>query len=229
MRLEVLRHFICWLGSMYIKLVFATSKWETINKNIPEAFWQYDTPFILCFWHGRLLMMPCCWDLSKKINLLTSLHKDGQLISKTVSHFGFKFIKGSTTKGGARAMRNILKTLELGECIGLTPDGPRGPRMVAKDGVISIASLSGVPIIPITYSIVRGKNLDTWDNFLLAFPFSRGIFVWGDPIFVEKNVNHSKRERIRKEIENELIKITNEADKLMGRKLIKPIFELNKT
>ena len=219
-RLIIIRNLICWLGSLYIRFVFVTGIWKSIGEEIPADFWNKDKPFILCFWHGRLLMMPYCWNFSKPINLLTSQHRDGQLISKTVSHFGFSNVTGSSSKGGAKALRNIVKKLSFGESVGLTPDGPRGPCMRVGEGIIAIARLSGAPIIPIAFSINKGKILNTWDRFLLALPFSRGIYIWGEPIFISRESSAASQEEARLEVEKELMKITNNADKLCGRAII---------
>ena len=228
LRSRYFQNVICWLGSIYIRFVYFTSSWKCKGREIPEKFWKNNAPFILCFWHGRLLMMPHCWDLSKTINLLTSKHRDGQLISKTVSHFGFHSIMGSSSKGGIKALMSMVKKLSVGECIGLTPDGPRGPRMRVSNGIISIARLSGAPIIPIAFSIDNGKILNTWDRFLFALPFGRGIFVWGRPIYVSRDADSSLQEKVRRDLEARLIKITNDADTCMGRQIIQPGSEPNR-
>ena len=227
LKLEGIRTFICWVGSLYIRFVFYTSNWEVIRSEIPKSFWEKQRPFILCFWHGRLLMMPYSWDFSRTIHLLTSRHRDGQLIAKTVSHFGFDSISGSSSKGGFIALRAMLKCLSLGKSIGLTPDGPRGPRMRVSNGVIDLARVSGAPIIPVTFSVNNGKLLKTWDKFLIAFPFCKGVFVWAPPISVAHNASLEMREKARKTLEESLMKVTNEADTLFGRALIKPSVAIN--
>ena len=227
LKLEGIRIFICWLGFLYIRFVFYTSTWKVIRSEIPKSFWDKKIPFILCFWHGRLLMMPYSWDFSQTINLLTSEHRDGQLIAKTVSHFGFNSISGSSSKGGFFALRSMLKCLSLGKVVGLTPDGPRGPRMRVSDGVINLARVSGAPIVPVTFSVNNGKLLETWDKFLIAFPFCKGVFVWGPPIPVARNASIEMREKARKAVEEGLMEVTNEADTLFGRTLIEPSIAIN--
>ena len=125
LRTKLAYSFICWIASKYIKFVSLTLKWKYLNKKHADTLWKNNENFILCFWHGRLLMMPLSWKKEKKINMLISEHPDGQLISKTVKYFGINTIHGSTSKGGTKAIRNIIESLKSGQSVGITPDGPR--------------------------------------------------------------------------------------------------------
>ena len=101
-------------------------------------------------------MMPYCWNPQKTIYMLISQHRDGQLIARTVGHFGIKTAAGSSSRGGARALRTMVKALSKGEYVGITPDGPRGPRRRARDGIVRVARLFGVPVIPAPVVATRG-------------------------------------------------------------------------
>ena len=184
--------------------------------------WSNNEPFILAFWHGRLLMMPYSWRCEKPVHMLISQHRDGQLIAHIVKHFGIATVSGSSSKGGAVALRALVKILKAGECVGVTPDGPRGPRMRVSDGIISLARLTGAPILPATYSIARGAALRSWDRFLLAAPFSRGIIVWGDPVYIDRDADSEAIEQYRFKLEEQMNAITQEADKNVGREPISP-------
>jgi lysophospholipid acyltransferase (LPLAT)-like uncharacterized protein len=166
-------------------------------------------------------MMPLCWDSKKNFHMLVSQHRDGQIIARIVKHLGIKTTEGSSSKGGAKAFRAILKILAAGEYVGITPDGPRGPRMRATNGVISIAKLSGAPIVPIAYSSTNGRQLNNWDRFLVAWPFSRNVVVWGDPIYIDRKSDAPHQEQQRLHLEAALNAVTNEADSLVGRAPIK--------
>lgn len=213
------RDVLCWVGAQYIRLVFLTGRWSVVRGEAPLRMWEEGRPFILCFWHGRILMMPYSWRRGVAIHMLISQHRDGQIIAKTVSHFGIRTVAGSSTRGGAAALRTMLKALRGGQCVGITPDGPRGPRMRASDGVVQVARLAGVPVIPATFSVARGRTLSTWDRFLVPWPFARGVFVWGDPITVPRE---GDGEAARLRIEEALTMITNEADALVGRAPVVP-------
>ena len=210
---ETVRRILCFLGAGYIRLVYATSRWRVIGDAAPQRFWDDKKPFILAFWHGRLLMMPYCWPRTKPIYMLTSQHRDGRIISDTVGYFGIHTIAGSTTRGGAAAVRTMLRRLAEGTCVGITPDGPHGPRMRAGDGFINIARLSGVPIIPATYAVNRRRLLNSWDRFIVAHPFSRGVILWGDPIVIERDQDV---EAARKQIEDSLTALCDQADAMVG-------------
>jgi lysophospholipid acyltransferase (LPLAT)-like uncharacterized protein len=219
---DMLRRVVCWLGAGYIWLVHLTGRWRVVGGDIPARFWEQGKPFILCFWYGRLLLMPYCWNRRHNIHMLISQHRDGQLSANTVGHFGIQWAAGASSRGGAAALRNMVKVLENGEWVGITPDGPRRPRMRASDGIVSVARLSGVPIIPATCSVNRGRILTSWDRFLVAWPFGRSVIVWGEPIYVAHNADADAVEAARCQIEDELNRITREADQLTGRNPLEP-------
>ncbi len=212
LRTKLAYSVICWVGAKYIKFVSFTNSWSFINKKYVENLWKKNEAFILCFWHGRLLMMPLSWNKKKKINVLISTHSDGQLLSKTVKHFNIETITGSSSKGGSEAIRNIIKSLKSGISIGMTPDGPRGPRMKVNSAIIKIASLTGHKIVPLSYSVKKKFFLNSWDKFLVALPFGKGCFVWGKPIKIKKNISTNEDLKLSKRLENNLLKLTKKAD-----------------
>lgn len=207
---------IAFLAALYIRLVFLTCKWDIIGKEIPDSYIQSKKPFIVCFWHGRLGMLACAWTWKvRPFRMLLSAHRDGRLIGQTVAHFGIKSIWGSTQRGGTQALREMLKTLRQGETIGITPDGPRGPNQVATLGVITLAHLAQVDMIPITYSTSRQVRLKTWDRFHFPLPFGRGVFLWGNPISSSPNRDENSMEATRHLLEIDMTMLQDKADKLM--------------
>ena len=212
LRTKIAYSAVCWLGAKYIKLVSFTNSWSFINKKYVENLWKKNESFILCFWHGRLLMMPLSWNKKKKINVLISSHPDGQLLSRTVKYFDIETIIGSSSKGGSEAIRNIIKSLKSGTSIGMTPDGPRGPRMKINSAIIKIASLTGCKIVPLAYSVKKKIFLNSWDKFLLALPFGKGCFIWGRPFEVKKNISKKEDIKLSNKLEKILIKLTKDAD-----------------
>ena len=219
MKSDVVRYVSCWIGAQYIRFVYATTRWQIVGAEIPRAFWEKEEPFILAFWHGRLLMMPHCWDLTVPIHMLISQHRDGLLIADTVAHFGIKTVSGSSSRGGTNALRIMVKHLKAGKCIGITPDGPRGPRMRSSKGIITVARLSGAPVIPATYATTNGQILRSWDRFLLAWPFSKGVIIWGNPIEVPAGADAEAMEKARQSVEESLSSITAKANRLTDREL----------
>lgn len=217
-----LRIILCWLAALLIRLVWVTGRWRTVGAQTPTAFWDKNQPFILAFWHGRLMMMPYCWRREKGMNMLISQHRDGELIARTIGHFGVGAVRGSSAKpgkrdkGGGGALRAMIKQLSRNEYVGVTPDGPRGPAQCVGDGILSIARLSGAPVIPVSFGTSRRIHARSWDRFLIALPFSRGVFVWGNSHYVPRNADAHMLEQARQSLEDDLNRITKEADALSG-------------
>ena len=210
------------MGALYIRLVHATGNWKHEGFQIPEKFWAEGKPFIACFWHGRLMMMPYNWRRDVPFYMLISGHADGQLIADTIGRFGFRSLAGSTKRGGSGALRAMVKVLKEGGCIGITPDGPRGPRMRASDGAIALARLSGAPLVPLSFSASRRRVMASWDRFIMPLPFSSGVFLWGEPIEVSRNAGEDEMEAARDRLENALNQVTSEADRLYDHTPIEP-------
>jgi lysophospholipid acyltransferase (LPLAT)-like uncharacterized protein len=133
-------------------------------------------------WHGRLAMLHQLRIDNRALVALISSHRDGELISKCAWYYNIRTVSGSATRGGFAAVRQLIKLTNMGHSLFVTPDGPRGPRMRLKKGIIDIARLSGLPILPAAISSSRGKELNTWDRFLVPVPFSRIAIRWGDPL-----------------------------------------------
>ncbi|SDG47923.1 lysophospholipid acyltransferase family protein [Roseospirillum parvum] len=213
---------MCWLGSLYIRAVWASGRWSVEGDQEARRLWAEGRPFILAFWHGRLLMMPMIWDHAHPIHMLISQHRDGQFIARTVAHFGIQTVAGSSSKGGAAAVRRMVRVLKDGGWVGITPDGPRGPRQRADGGAVALARLTGAPILPASFSARRGTNLGSWDRFLVAFPFTRGVLRWGTPIRVPADADAALLVRKQADLEDEMNRLLVEADRDMGRPPIPP-------
>ena len=212
----------CFIGAVYIPLLRWTGRWHIEREDIPESFRKEGKPFILSFWHGRILMMPYCWRRTDLTNMLISSHRDGRLISQTVKHFDIESVVGSASKGGAQATLRLIRLMREGGIVGITPDGPRGPRMRVSEGTIALARLSGAPILPTTYSSRRRRVVNSWDRFIVALPFSHGVFLWGDPIYVPRDADAETMEAKRLEVEEAMNALADRADALMGQARIEP-------
>ena len=222
LRTALAQDLVVWLAARYMRLVYATGHWTSIGFEQMNTLIAQGKPIIACFWHGRMLMWPSFWSRRMRMSMLVSDHQDGRLIARTIAHFGVETVTGSTSRGGAAALRNLVQALADGSCIAVTPDGPRGPRMRAASGMAMIAKLSGVPVFPVSYSTSRAFTLSSWDRFLFALPFGRGVFVCGEPVHVPRDTDAAALEAARHQIEARLNQLTHEADRLCGRKPIEP-------
>ncbi|MBI3812213.1 MAG: lysophospholipid acyltransferase family protein [Nitrospirae bacterium] len=152
----ILPRLIPWLGYWVLRGLRSTMRIEVVNGDGPDAFWRTGKNFIIAFWHGRQLMMPAVYG-GKKISILISRHRDGELIARAVGYFGFHSVRGSTTRGGAAALKQLIRSARAGDDLAVTPDGPRGPNQVVQLGVMELAKLTGLPIIPVTFGASKKK------------------------------------------------------------------------
>ncbi len=216
LRYRLVRAFACRAAAGHIRLVRATGRWtienaDTVSRRVAEG-----KPFIACFWHGRLLMIPHAWAYSAPMHILISHHRDGRLIADVLNRFGIGAIAGSSSRGGEAAVLRMIRTLRQGEFVGLTPDGPRGPRMRASLGVIRTAHRTGVPIVPVSFAASRRRVLGSWDRFVLPLPFARGVIGIGEFIEIPRDADAETLERLRRRLEDDLNTLTCELDARFG-------------
>ncbi len=217
MKKKILKHplvqaLAAWLLAGVIRLAFITSsKKRHIH---PEAlpYMRGEKNAIFAFWHGRMMLMPCFEPPGRKMRVLISGHRDGQLISKVIAHFGEETITGSSSRGGRGAVAALMQALEKGENISITPDGPRGPFQEAAPGITRLAAMTGYPIIPVTYSSSHHKRLRSWDRFMLALPFGHVIFLAGAPITAAPEVLKETPDAIRDALQAQMRLLTHYAD-----------------
>jgi len=203
------------IAHAYIRLLHATMKIDSRGAAVLAAARGTPGHYVLCFWHSRFVLMPYCYP-GPRIVVLSSQHMDAEALVRILRKFGIEQARGSSTRGGATGMRQILRKVREGCDVGLTPDGPRGPRRRVQPGVVAVGRFTGLPIIPVTFSASPARRLRTWDGTLLPKFFSRGLFVYGTPVVVPRDADEAAQERKRLELEAELDRITDEADDAMG-------------
>ncbi|WP_037493861.1 lysophospholipid acyltransferase family protein [Sneathiella glossodoripedis] len=210
------------LATAYIWFVYKTTRWRRINDEVPMQMVKDGKPFIIAFWHGRLLMMAPLLPSHGKFSVMISQHGDGELIARTVKPLGVDSVRGSSSQGGAAAFKELLKVTKRNEVAIITPDGPRGPRMRAQKGIVAIAAMTGLPIFPVSFATTRMKYLKSWDRFALAKPFAKGVMVWGDPIYVPRKDENGAHERMKRVIEEQLTQVTQSSDQLCCQQPVEP-------
>ena len=217
------------LGAAYIRLVHRTVRWTWEGRDVVDGVLASREPFIVAFWHGRLLMMaPPMRESVHPIHVLISNNRDGELIARLIGFFGGRTIRGSARdrrkdkgKGGDAALRAALDRLSAGELVAITPDGPRGPRMRAQPGIAVISARTGLPVIPFAWATRRARILGSWDRFMLPWPFDRGVYSTGTPIFPGGGTRDAI-EAHRQAIEDGLNAATRLADDRAGRVPVEP-------
>jgi lysophospholipid acyltransferase (LPLAT)-like uncharacterized protein len=144
---------------------------------------QQGRPFILAFWHRYLILMRYAY-FGSRMSVLVSQSWDGELTAQTLAHLGIDTCRGSTSQGGAAALRDLLRRARHGSDLAFTPDGPRGPLRKVQPGVIVAAALSGLPIQPVAIGATRRKLLRSWDRMLVPLPGARVDILFGTPLVV---------------------------------------------
>ena len=163
-------------------------------------------------------MMPFCYP-GKRMMVLHSEHRDAQLLVGIMKRFGFTQAWGSSTRGGARGLRGLIRGLREGFDVGITPDGPKGPPRRVHAGVLTLSRLSGRPIIPVSFSARPHRRLGSWDRTLLPYPFARGVFVYGEPIHVARDAD---QDEAALQLQQALDVLNREADSVVGVATVDP-------
>lgn len=229
LRAEATRRALSWFVYLYMRLVYATTRWTVIGEEHPIRLGEQRLPGIAAFWHGRMLMLPLelrrllrrhGWHF--KVHMLISGHGDGRAISDVIRYTDIETVEGSTNQGGSRALRTLVQFLRQGEYVGITPDGPNGPAMRATTGVITTARLGQAPILPYTYATSRRRILNSWDRFHLPLPFGYGVFIWGEPIHIPTDFSDAETETWRAHLEERMNALTAEADRRVGHEAVAP-------
>ena len=188
---------------IYIFFVKLTSSIKFENESIPKKYWTNDKPFILAFWHSHLMMIGFSWKPKKRINILASGHSDGRFGAIVGNYFKLNNIPISL-KNKSLSLRPIFKLLNDGKYNGITPDGPRGPKEMVNEGIIRIAKKTNTPIIPLGFWSSKNLTLNSWDSFLITFPFSKCIFTWSDPILIPNDLRDEEIPKFQLLLENKI-------------------------
>lgn len=195
----------------FMRLLFRTIRWKELYPERIRSILEGGQHVIYCFWHGRMLVTPFFYR-GKRAAILISHHFDGELISRAISNFGVEIVRGSSKRGGYGAFREMINLAGQETDIAITPDGPRGPRHRVHRGTIMLARRSRLPVVPVTYSTKRKKICSSWDGFLIPYPFTKGVFIWGEPLWVDSNGGKGEMEGYRLLLENRLREMTAMAD-----------------
>ena len=196
-------------------LISRSIRWEYLVQNEKSNIFNSNKEYIFCCWHNKLFLGPHLLPRNRVINALQSSHSDGMVTSLAFKYLGMNVILGSSKKGGMQAFRKMVKCIKLGESVAITPDGPKGPKEKVKEGIIKLAQITETSIIPLVWTTNKFKLINSWDNFVIPYPFSKGVYSFGKPIYVKKQINEYELETARQNLENEIKRLT----KLVENKL----------
>ena len=200
------------LGSGYLRLVGATTRYRVEGEAAVDALREASGPCLAVVWHNRLLG-PVVPYRDRQVGVAVSLSDDGELISRVAQRFGFVPIRGSSSRGGSRVLRTMLRHLDDGYAVVITPDGPRGPRYNVQPGVALLARRTGLPVVPMGVGMTRKKVFSSWDRFQLPLPFGSILIHIGEALcFSRDDAVADVQERIRLA----LIAATEAADRALG-------------
>ncbi len=192
-----------WIGSLQIR-------YHALGPYFPRHSRRFPGRYLYIFWHESILF-PAYLYGNSFVHVLISEHADGQLIAEICQRLGFSVVRGSTTRGGVRALRTLAQ-LPDSQHAAITPDGPRGPRRVIQPGVIYVAARTGMPIIPLGVACPKAWRARSWDRFLLPRPASRAYLVSGEPVVIPAAVTGEAIETYRQRAQDALDHVNSLAE-----------------
>jgi lysophospholipid acyltransferase (LPLAT)-like uncharacterized protein len=203
---------LAWAGAKFIRLWMGTLRHEyhAVGINVDPRTPDLRGRYLYAFWHESMLL-PAYYYGGLGIFILISQHADGEWIAEVCRHLGFRPIRGSTTRGGVEAVRQMLRAGQEAH-ISITPDGPRGPRRQVQAGLIYLAARTGLPIVPAGFGFARPWRARSWDRFAVPRPGSFAITVSGAPVQIPPDVDRNGIEHYRLEIERELLRLSAMAE-----------------
>jgi len=214
-----------WLGAAYIRLAWATTRWRVEGLEHRQALIAAPGPLIGAFWHNRIVFSPMTRLPGRRAHAVISANRDGEFMAAVARSFGVALIRGSSAdprkpmkdKGGRAAYAASLRALRAGDTVVIAVDGPRGPRMRVQPGAAALALAASAPIAPVAFATRRGRYLDSWDRFLLPWPFDSGVMVYGAPLPPPARATPGAMEAHRQALEAALTEVSRRADILAGR------------
>ncbi len=216
MKLKDIKYFLVGIfGSIFIRLLASVITIKEIPGKHSEELKRQGKKVIFAFWHSSMLV-PAYAGRNLGLKVLISQHRDGEYIARVIQRLGNKVVRGSTTRGGARALLSMIKKIKKEEgSLVITPDGPKGPRFIVQPGVIFLAQKAEYPIIPVSLGLTKYWELPSWDRFRIPKPFSRAVLIYGEPITIPPKLEKSEVEEYRELLEKTLNEMGIEADRMV--------------
>lgn len=203
------------LGVAFLKTLAGTWRFTILGAENLSSNSAGSKGHFIALWHGRMLL-GVNQHGSSQWWVLVSDHQDGDISGALLEQFGYRVVRGSSTRGGARAVRQMLSILDEGAVVVITPDGPRGPRHSIKPGVVWLSRATGFPIVPVGFACDRAWRTKGWDRFNIPKPWSRVVMIYGAPIRVERSVDDAGLTAATDSLREALLALEERAFDLLG-------------
>ena len=190
-------------GRYVLGALFRTLHVESTGPHTLSRLGEERTPVIFVFWHGRLLPLIHIHRHQGTV-VLVSEHRDGDYIAGLMHHFGFGTVRGSSTRGGVRGLKGLIRAARAGRDLAITPDGPRGPDRELKLGVLTVARMTGLPLVPVGVGITSAWRVRSWDGLLVPKPFSTVRVAYGHPTLVQRNADQAEIDEVAASLQRSL-------------------------
>jgi lysophospholipid acyltransferase (LPLAT)-like uncharacterized protein len=202
-------------GYPAMRLLGSTWRWRASGLEHLDAVAQAGRLPIMAFWHGRIL--PATYYFRRRgIVVITSENFDGEWIARIIERFGYGTARGSTSRGGRKALLQLTRDMANGKPAAFTVDGPRGPARIVQPGAVWLAKATGNPVVPFHIESSRHWTLDTWDRTQIPRPFATAAVVLGEPLYVPDMAGSADIEASRHALEDRLLALESEAHDLLG-------------
>lgn len=203
----------------YMRLVWWTARKRFADPEHIRQFFDAGQPVIVAAWHRHTLQTPIAYlaqrPKGRRLWAIASASKDGALAALGLGWLGIDSVRGSTSKGGAKALLRMAKIIKAGEDLAFTPDGPRGPLYSVADGVLLAARISGAPIVGLSFAASHFKLLGSWDRMVVPLPFSRVCYGYGRPLYVPRDAEGEALDALRDQLQAELKRLEQRAMELL--------------
>ena len=211
-----------WHHHLSALLIFAVVRllsfsWRCRFVDSHGVFVKPRDPMIFCLWHNRLALATTMWRKfgrskirSDGLVALISASHDGGVLARTLRYFNIEAVRGSSSRRGPQALLELTTWTERGHCVAITPDGPRGPRYIVQDGILALAQVSGIPILPVSTVVGWKFCLKSWDRFQVPLPFSRCEIRVGLPVEVPRETTDEERHALRSQLQERMRQLTED-------------------
>jgi lysophospholipid acyltransferase (LPLAT)-like uncharacterized protein len=187
------------LGAVLVRVLFLTTRLTRVGAEACARFWAEGQPVMLIFWHGQMLPV-VHHHRHKGMVALVSEHGDGEYLARILERNGFGTVRGSSTRGGSKGLKGLVRAARKGQSVVVTPDGPRGPRHEVKLGALAAAQLAGLPVVPVAVRVSSAWYFRSWDRFLVPRPFARVVLEYLPPTRIHPDAPREELELLAREL-----------------------------